>query len=66
MLRLPLGVDDAAVAAVANAAGIRVPALSAFRVTPAPSGGLVIGYGRLHETAVGSAVKALAAIVGAR
>ena len=60
LLRLPQDVDDAAIADAAARAGIAVPPLSAFRVRPAADGGLVVGYGRLHESAVGAAVRALA------
>ena len=52
LLRLPPGVDDATVAEAAGRARIVVPPLSAFRIRPADEGGLVIGYGRLHESAV--------------
>lgn len=60
LLRLPPGVDDVAIAEDAKREGIRLPALSAFRIKPASSGGLVIGYGRLHESAVEPAINALA------
>jgi GntR family transcriptional regulator/MocR family aminotransferase len=60
VLRLPAGVDDVAVAAAAADAAIRVPPLSQFRIAPATGGGLVIGYGRLHESAIDTATRALA------
>jgi GntR family transcriptional regulator / MocR family aminotransferase len=60
LLRTPPGVDDTAIARDAGRAGINVPPLSAFRVTPSNSGGLVIGYGRVHESAVEPAVRELA------
>jgi GntR family transcriptional regulator/MocR family aminotransferase len=63
LVRLPQGVSDAEVANAAARAGIAVPPLSAFRVRPAAEGGLVVGYGRLHESAVGAAVQALAKAV---
>jgi GntR family transcriptional regulator/MocR family aminotransferase len=63
VLRLPAGADDAAIAEEADRAGIRVPALSAFRLTPSDESGLVIGYGRLHETAVEPAATALGTVV---
>lgn len=63
ILRLPPGVDDGAMAANASRAGIRLPALSAFRIKPAAGGGLVIGYGRLHESAVEPAIQALAGAI---
>jgi GntR family transcriptional regulator/MocR family aminotransferase len=65
VLRLPSHVDDTAVARAASTTGIAVPALSTFRLSPSPSGGLVVGYGRLHEAAVASAAAALAASVTA-
>jgi GntR family transcriptional regulator / MocR family aminotransferase len=60
LLRTPLGVDDTAIARDAGRAGIYVPALSAFRIKPSNSGGLVIGYGRVHESAIEPAVQELA------
>jgi GntR family transcriptional regulator/MocR family aminotransferase len=63
VLRLPPGADDLAIAEDARRAGIRLPALSSFRIKPATSGGLVVGYGRLHESAVEPAIEALAKVV---
>ncbi|MDQ3997270.1 MAG: PLP-dependent aminotransferase family protein, partial [Gemmatimonadota bacterium] len=63
VLRLPVGCDDAAVARSASEVRIRVPPLSSFRITPASPGGLVLGYGRLHEESVGLAVRALARVI---
>jgi GntR family transcriptional regulator/MocR family aminotransferase len=63
LLRLPEGVWDADVADAAARAGIAVPPLSAFRIRPSAEGGLVVGYGRLHESAVGAAARALAAAI---
>jgi GntR family transcriptional regulator / MocR family aminotransferase len=63
VLRLPAGVSDLAVTQEAERAGIRAPALSAFRLTPSDDGGLVIGYGRLHESAVEPAARALGAVI---
>jgi GntR family transcriptional regulator/MocR family aminotransferase len=63
LLRLPRGVDDAAVAREAGAARIRVPPLSSFHVVPAEDTGLVVGYGLLHEDAVTPATRALAAVI---
>jgi GntR family transcriptional regulator / MocR family aminotransferase len=60
LLRLPDGAGDAAVAEEAARAGVRVPPLSAFRIAPSDADGLVIGYGRLHESAVGPAARTLA------
>jgi GntR family transcriptional regulator/MocR family aminotransferase len=63
LLRTPPWVDDSAIALDARSAGIRVAALSAFRIVPAKGGGLVIGYGRLPESAVEPAVRDLARCV---
>jgi GntR family transcriptional regulator/MocR family aminotransferase len=64
LLRLPDGVDDAAVAEQARQAGIRVPALSSFRLgANHKPGALVIGYGRLHAQAIDRAVRELAKVI---
>jgi GntR family transcriptional regulator/MocR family aminotransferase len=63
LLRLPAGASDATVADEAARVGVRVPPLSTFRIAPSDAGGLVIGYGRLHESAVGPAARTLAAAV---
>ena len=63
VLRLPPGVDDAAVSADARAAGIARAAAVGVPDRPADEGGLVVGYGRLHEEAVDPAVRALARVV---
>jgi GntR family transcriptional regulator/MocR family aminotransferase len=65
LLRLPPGVSDAAIVEAASRARIRVPPLSAYRIRPSDEGGLVIGYGRLHESAVGPATRALAKVIQA-
>jgi GntR family transcriptional regulator / MocR family aminotransferase len=63
LVGLPRGVSDRAVAGEAERSGVAVAPLSAFRLKPAPRGGLVIGYGRLHESAIGPAIRTLAAAV---
>jgi GntR family transcriptional regulator/MocR family aminotransferase len=64
LVRLPAGIDDAAVSERATKAGIRAPALSAFRLaSEQANGGLVVGYGRLHAEATEAAVRELAKIV---
>ncbi len=65
LLRLPDEVDDGAVAAKAWEARVLIPPLSDFYAGPALTRGLVVGYGRLHESAVEPAIKALAAAVRA-
>ncbi len=62
LLRLPSGVDDEAVATAAARHGIHVEPLSRFALQHRHPG-LIIGYGRLHETAVEPAVEALAAVI---
>jgi GntR family transcriptional regulator/MocR family aminotransferase len=63
LLRLPGGVDDRAVADAARQMRIAVSPLSSFQLTPAPVGGLVIGYGSLRESAVEEATRALAEVI---
>ncbi len=63
LLMLPHEVDDTFVAAAAANAGIRVAALTEFRIRPSTTGGIVIGYGRLHESAVDTAVRELAGAI---
>jgi len=65
LLRLPPGVDDRTIADAARNASIAVPPLSAFRIRPSDDGGLVIGYGRLHESTVAAATRSLAKLVRA-
>jgi GntR family transcriptional regulator/MocR family aminotransferase len=63
ILRLPDTANDAAVAQAGLRHGLRVSALSSFCVQRRDVKGLVIGYGRLHESAVGPAVRQLQAII---
>lgn len=63
VLRFPAQIDDGPIAKACVAAGIAVPALSSFSLTRSDYHGLVIGYGRLHESAVDDAVRALAGVV---
>jgi GntR family transcriptional regulator/MocR family aminotransferase len=65
LVRLEPGASDAAVAGAAERAGIRVQPLSAFRIRRSRHGGLVVGYGRVHESAVEPAVRLLAEVVRA-
>jgi GntR family transcriptional regulator/MocR family aminotransferase len=62
---LPLDVDDAEIAAEAHEAGIAMEALSRYQVLTRRSG-LVLGYGRLHESTTDAAVGALSRIVTRR
>jgi GntR family transcriptional regulator / MocR family aminotransferase len=63
LLRLPRGCDDAAIVADAARARILVEPLSRFFVNDSDERGLVIGYGRLHESAIGAAAEGLARLV---
>jgi GntR family transcriptional regulator / MocR family aminotransferase len=63
LLQLPSELDDASVAAEAAHDGIRVEPLSRF-VLDRPASGLVIGYGRVHETALEPAIAGLVAAIG--
>jgi GntR family transcriptional regulator/MocR family aminotransferase len=63
LLRLPPEVSDTRVVADACARGLRVEALSTHCIAPSASSGLVLGYGRLHETAIPAAVAALARVL---
>jgi GntR family transcriptional regulator / MocR family aminotransferase len=65
VLRLPAGVDDKLVTQAAEREGIRVRALSDFRVRPSRESGLVIGYGRLPGSMVRAAIHALANVIAA-
>jgi GntR family transcriptional regulator / MocR family aminotransferase len=60
LLRLPPGVADRLVATEAERHGVHVVPLSAYELTPSGRGGLVLGYGRIHEDALEPAVAALA------
>jgi GntR family transcriptional regulator/MocR family aminotransferase len=60
VLRLPPGVDDRLVASEAERDGVRVVPLSTYRLNRSQEGGLVLGYGRIHEDALDAAVSALA------
>jgi GntR family transcriptional regulator / MocR family aminotransferase len=63
LLRLPRGCDDAAIVAEAAAARILVEPLSRFFVHDTEESGLVVGYGRLHESAVNAVATGLARVV---
>jgi GntR family transcriptional regulator / MocR family aminotransferase len=63
LLRLPPGASDKAISARAERSGVAVTPLSSFSLDPTAAGGLVIGYGRLHESAVEPAIRALARAV---
>jgi GntR family transcriptional regulator/MocR family aminotransferase len=60
LLRLPAGADDRVVAFEAEREGVRVIPLSTYQLGRSSRGGLVIGYGRIHEAALEPAITALA------
>lgn len=63
LLHLPAGFDDAAIVRRAAVAGIRLAALSEFSLDRTGPGGLVVGYGVVHEDAIEPATKELARVV---
>ncbi|MCK2237125.1 MULTISPECIES: PLP-dependent aminotransferase family protein [unclassified Crossiella] len=67
VVRLPAGMDDAALSARLAAAGINAPALSGYAhpPVPAPYPGLVLGYAALSTDRLRAAVGEIARIVGA-
>lgn len=70
MLDLPARIDDRELERAALRAGVRVEALSRYAIHDRGTRGLVIGYGRVHESAIGPAIAALrcalAPFLGAR
>jgi len=62
-LNLPASANDREIERAARAAGIRVEALSRYAVQDHGRRGLVIGYGRLHESAIRPAVSALTQVI---
>jgi GntR family transcriptional regulator/MocR family aminotransferase len=59
LLRLPPDLDDRTVGARAEDSGVLVTRLSRFSLSASTGGGLVLGYGRIHEDAIDTAVTAL-------
>ena len=62
-LYLPAGSDDRETERAALDAGIGVQALSRYAIEDRGDRGLVIGYGRMHETAIEPAIAALSRVV---
>jgi GntR family transcriptional regulator / MocR family aminotransferase len=60
LVRLPNSLDDTRVAAEAKTEGVHVEPLSSFAAHRRRGRGLVVGYGRVHESAIEGAVAALA------
>lgn len=65
LLRLPAGIDDRRVAHAAAGRGLYVEPLSKYAIRRPSDPGLVLGYGRVHETALEPAVAELAAAIAA-
>jgi GntR family transcriptional regulator / MocR family aminotransferase len=65
VLYLPDGYDEDAIAATAEDVGIRIRSLRSYRLSPTASDqpALVIGYGRLSEAAIPSALRLLASAI---
>jgi GntR family transcriptional regulator/MocR family aminotransferase len=63
LLRLPAGADDERIAQEAERVGVRVEPLSMYALRRPGAPGLVIGYGRVHESALEPAIAALAAVI---
>jgi GntR family transcriptional regulator/MocR family aminotransferase len=70
VLDLPAQTDDRELERIALRAGVRVEALTRYAIQDRRNRGLVIGYGRVHESAIGPAIAALAdaiaPVLGAR
>jgi GntR family transcriptional regulator/MocR family aminotransferase len=62
-LNLAASTNDREIERAARSAGIRVEALSRYAVQDHGRRGLVIGYGRLHESAIRPAVSALTQVI---
>jgi GntR family transcriptional regulator/MocR family aminotransferase len=63
VVRFPPGLDDQAVARAALDLGVEVLPLSDFALEPAARGGLLIGYGHTHETAIDRAIRRVASAI---
>jgi DNA-binding transcriptional MocR family regulator len=63
LLQLPDQADDLAIAAAAASQGIGVRALSPLHLTPSRERGLLLGYGRLSESQIEPAVRALSSLI---
>jgi GntR family transcriptional regulator/MocR family aminotransferase len=60
LLNLPAAVDDSGLERSALEAGIRVEALARYTIQDRGKRGLLLGYGRVHETALAAAIANLA------
>jgi GntR family transcriptional regulator/MocR family aminotransferase len=64
LLMLRDDADDVEVAGAARSRGISVSPLSLLHLAAGPDRGLLLGYGRLHESSIATAVEALSAVIG--
>jgi GntR family transcriptional regulator/MocR family aminotransferase len=60
LLNLPAAVDDRELERAAGDAGVAVEALTRYTLTDRGRRGLLLGYGRLHESAINAAIAQLA------
>jgi GntR family transcriptional regulator / MocR family aminotransferase len=64
-VRLPRNADDRGIESAAESTGIRVEALSRYAIEDRGERGLVLGYGRMHETAIPRAIAELGKVLAA-
>ena len=62
---LPPDVDEVGLVAAARADGIGIAGLGPYRIEPGGRGGLVFGYGGIHEPAIEPGVRRLADVLAA-
>lgn len=62
-LNLPSSADDRELERLALGAGIRLEALTRYAIRDRGERGLVMGYGRMHETALSTAIAVLSELV---
>jgi GntR family transcriptional regulator / MocR family aminotransferase len=60
LLELPAETDDRAIEAASHDAGIALEALTRYALEDRGRRGLLLGYGRLHESAISAAIEKLA------
>ena len=60
---LPEDLDEEAVIAAAAREGVAVAGVSPYRLSPAPPGGLILGYSNLSERLIAEGVSRLARAV---
>ena len=65
LLNLPPGVDDRELERAARDAGIALEALTRYTIQDRGRRGLLLGYGRIHETAIPAAIAKLTPVLNA-